>query len=231
MEPELSSDSRLTLDEYAEVKATLQRAPGQHADDVLERRGIPRIQWATSAAAWRRAIEDELSRGEHALALSFTEKFTQARAKLAQSAPVSPWATTPHQSGPLAAFAVDSPEREAVSAMATTLRMHEPPGPPSPWLTPPAAGASIMATTAKLDSRLLAAPVLPYRYPAPTDWPAFTAPRTPTAFESAPDPALDEPVLLLTRVKRAGRAPGWLGRVKAWLGRLRAWLLLGDTSS
>ena len=71
--------SSLTLEEYASVAARLLQAAGKPADIVLAELDIPADVWQAAAAAWERALDEELARGGSTLLTTFAARFVATR--------------------------------------------------------------------------------------------------------------------------------------------------------
>jgi hypothetical protein len=92
----------LTLGGYASVAARLIHAAGRPAADVLLEIGIPDDVWKASAAAWERALDDELARGEQGLLSAFVARFAATRVALVRAEPPPDSQPKPAQSPPSA---------------------------------------------------------------------------------------------------------------------------------
>lgn len=80
----------LTVASYAEITALLRHYPPERSGQVLAQKGVAKDQWDAAAAAWSQTIEDDMTRDQPQLVLSFAATFKETRKRLTIEQPELP---------------------------------------------------------------------------------------------------------------------------------------------
>lgn len=207
--PPSTSPAPLALEEYAAVAARLLHDAGRPPADVLAELEIPLRVYRASAAAWERALDEELARGKEELLAAFATRFIATRAALGRMAREEPSAPPTLRSPPTLAAS--------------------PPSLPPPNLPaiPSVPNIPIAPNTLAVDRARLEQPALPFWPPPPIspheDSAHRIAPPSALPFRATAPPAdpTPEPApFLLVRAKPPTHRLGLIARLKAWLRRI-----------
>jgi len=218
--------SSLTLEEYAALAARLLQAGGKPTDVVLAELDIPADVWRAAAAAWERALDEELARGGSALLTTFAARFVATRTAIgrrstfapalpttAPALPVEPAPVTWREPALERAVLPEVPDLPIGPGTAAVDRRHLA-RPAVPFAAKPAPPADDAAR------RAFAGVGLPFAGLPPGPPPPALRVDSPTvrldacSLPPAPEP---DPVLPLAHLEPP--PPSWLQRFRCWLHR------------